>query len=54
MRNLTQWPIEPEGSMPYSEELSNNPYPEPNHPNLTPICLGSILALSSHLQLSLP
>ena len=24
---------EPGGSMPHSQELSNNPYPEPNQPN---------------------
>ena len=37
------------GSMPYSQGLSNNPYPEPNQP----ISLRSILILSSNLSLSL-
>ena len=32
--------------MPYSQGLSNNPYPEPNQPNSR-----SILILSSHLRL---
>ena len=31
--SLTPWLMEPEGSMPYSQVLSNNPYPEPNQPN---------------------
>ena len=26
--------MEPEGSMPHSQGLSNNPYPEPNQPNI--------------------
>ena len=30
---LTPWLMEPEGSMPHSQGLSNNPYPEPNQPN---------------------
>jgi hypothetical protein len=30
---LTPWLLEPEGSMPHSQGLSNNPYPEPNQPN---------------------
>jgi hypothetical protein len=32
---LTPWLMEPEGSMPHSQRLSNNPHPEPNHPNLS-------------------
>ena len=30
---LTPWLMEPGGSVPHSQGLSNNPYPEPNHPN---------------------
>ena len=37
------------GSMPDSQGLSNNPYPEPNQPN-TLYCI----ILSSHLRLGLP
>ena len=47
--------MEPEGSMPHLQGLSNNPSPEPNQPN-SPHCylsLKSILILSSHLCLSL-
>ena len=48
--------MEPGGSMPNSQGLSNNPYPEPSQPNssLMPISLRSILILSSHLRLDLP
>jgi hypothetical protein len=46
--------MEPGDSMPHSEGLSNNPYPEPNQSNLLPIYLRSILILSSHLRLGLP
>ena len=28
---LTPWLMEPGGSMPHSQGLSSNPYPEPNH-----------------------
>ena len=30
---LTPWLKKPEGSMPHSQGLSNNSYPEPNQPN---------------------
>ena len=30
---LTPWIMEPRGSMPYSQGLSNNSYPELNQPN---------------------
>ena len=30
---LTPWLTEPDGLMPHSQGLSNNPYPEPNQPN---------------------
>ena len=30
---LTPWLMELEGSMPHSQGLSSNPYPEPNQPN---------------------
>ena len=49
--------MEPGGSMPHSQEFSNNPYPEPNQPNypaMIPISSRSILILSSHLRLGLP
>ena len=49
--------MEPGGLMPHSQELSNNPYPEPNQPNspaLIPITSRYILILSSHLRLGLP
>ena len=31
--SLTPWLMEPAGSMPHSQGLSNNSYPEPNQPN---------------------
>ena len=43
--------MEPGGSMPHSQELPNNPYPELV---LTPISLRFIVILSSHLRLGLP
>ena len=46
--------MEPGGSMPHSQELSNNPYTEPNQTQflaLIPISSRSILILSSHLRL---
>ena len=47
--------MEPGGSMPHSQGLSNNSYPEPNHfLVLMPISSRSILILSSHLRLGLP
>ena len=49
--------MEPGGSMPHLQGLSNNPYPEPNQPKLPaliPISSWSILILSSHLRLGLP
>ena len=33
MELLTPWFMEPSGSMPHSQGISNNPYPEPNQPN---------------------
>ena len=42
--------MKPGGSMPHSQGLSNNPYPEPNQNQfivLIPISLRSILVLSS-------
>ena len=30
---LTPWLMEPGGSMPHSQGLSNNSHPEPNQPN---------------------
>ena len=46
--------MEPEGSMPHSQGLSNNSYPEPNQPNSPQFSSRSILILSSHLRLGLP
>ena len=48
--------MEPVGSKPHPQGLSNISYPEPNEPNrvLIPIYLWSILILSSHLRLCLP
>ena len=49
--------MEPGVSMPHSQELSNNPYPEPNQPNNPHWYLFSwryILILSSHLRLCVP
>ena len=48
--------MEPEGSMPHSQGLSNNPYPERINPipHIDMYFLTSILILSSHIRLSLP
>ena len=51
---LTSWLVELGGSMPNSQGLSNNSYPEPNQPSLIPISSRSILILSSHQRLGLP
>ena len=32
--------MEPGGSMPHSQGLSNNSYPEPNQPNFIPVKLN--------------
>ena len=49
--------MEPGGSIPNSQGLSNNSYPEPNQPQfpaLIHISSKSIMILSSHLRLGLP
>ena len=49
--------MEPRGSIPHSQGLSNNPYTEPNQLNSSyryPISLRYILIFSSHLCLGLP
>ena len=51
---LTPWLMEPEGSMPHSQGLSNNPYPESNEPVLITTPLISTLMLPSHLRLCFP
>ena len=54
--NITPWLMEPGGSMPHSQGLSNILYPEESTqiPALIPISSRSILILSSHLRLGLP
>jgi hypothetical protein len=47
--------MEPEGSLPPSQEPSTGPYPEPDGSNSPhPIPLRLILILSTHLRLGLP
>jgi hypothetical protein len=47
--------MEPEGSLPCSQEPSTGPYSEPDQSNPShPIFLRSILILSTHLRLGLP
>ena len=44
--------MEPEGSMPHSQGLSNNPYPKPNYPNYSDYSLkinSNIVLLSKRL-----
>jgi hypothetical protein len=48
--------MEPEGSLPHSQELSTCPYPEPDQstPQHSILSLRSILILSTHLHLGFP
>jgi hypothetical protein len=47
--------MEPEGSLPYSQEPSTGPYSEPDQSNPShPISLRSILILYTYLRLGLP
>jgi hypothetical protein len=50
---LTPWLMEPGGSMPHSQQPSNNPYPEPNQTNSAHLSSRSILIFSFHLRLGL-
>ena len=54
---LTPWLMEPGGSMPHSQGLSNNPCPETNQPNYPHWYLspqGSFQYCPSHLRLGVP
>jgi len=48
--------MEPEGSLPHSQELANCPYPKPEQssPHPLPIFWRSILKLASHQRLGIP
>jgi hypothetical protein len=48
--------MEPEGSLPRSQDPETSPYPEQTNPVRTvrPISLLPVLILSSHLRLGLP
>ena len=48
--------MEPDGSLPHSQQLTTYPYPEPDQssPCPYPTSLRSILILSFHLRLGLP
>jgi hypothetical protein len=48
--------MEPEGSLPHSQDPATCPYPEPAQSSSCPhpTALRSILILSSHLRLGLP
>jgi hypothetical protein len=46
--------MEPEGSLPCSQEPSTGPYPEPDRPSPILSLQDHILILSTHLRLGLP
>jgi hypothetical protein len=46
--------MQPEGSLPCSQEPSTGPYPEPDQSNPHHPILRPILILSTHLRLGLP
>jgi hypothetical protein len=53
LKNLEHF-MEPEGSLPFTQEPSTSPYPEPDQSSRYQLVLISILILSTHPRLDLP